>query len=299
MGLSMDVPLDDIGDDVALLVEGDVSESEIDPSATPATPGKRKRADSQERRDESGGVRDSNASPRDGGKRGKGSGSRDSRGCSSPARGAKGRGQGRKPKKGMRVCSSCGKDVPGDLMPRGSPDCRTCKRIWNCIYNACERQGQLDWYHDHHSCPKKRRRLVLMCKQKYPGPDEGNKKKACNILTLQHSVRAESGVDKTKLGEMMWIEHAIHHFQKPKNGGMDIDDIKDMFKRKAKEPGAMTDQEGPSKAPFRVWFKTKKGFGSHPEHLCQSEGIQCGGENKPEADPGRHRQGFELGSRGA
>ena len=187
----------------------------------------------------------------------KGKGKAKAKSKASAARGGTREKAGRKKKKGTRECRGCGKQVDIDAMPKGSADCWKCKRAFNCIYNAGVRQGQADWVAEQMDCQRKRRRMLKAYLLKYPDPEEGKKRKTCCVLALKHDVRSESAVDKTRVGEMMWIGHAIHHFQKPKNGSLDADEIKVMFKKKAAAADAIVDQKGPKKAPLRVWFPTK------------------------------------------
>ena len=167
-------------------------------------------------------------------------------------------GAGRKPmKKGERACSCCQWVMANDLFPKGSDKCPPCKRGANNIYNASVAQGQLEWYHEQMNCSVKRKRLLKNYQNLHPEPPEGQNRKPCQLLALKSSIKAESGIDKMAMGEMMWIGHAIHNFQKPKNGSMDADEIKQMFKAECRKEGSLTDQLGPKKAPLRVWLKTK------------------------------------------
>ena len=190
-----------------------------------------------------------------GGRGGSGSGGSTNRG------GARGgaRGGGRKAtvKKGNRACHSCTKEYANELYPKGSANCRRCKKSLNVIYNASAAQGELEWYYAQTNCSKRRKHLVNAYMKKYPDPEEGKKRPSLKLLELVHQVSAESSVDHKAVGEMMWIGHAIAHYQKPKNGGFDVDEIKEMFKTSYNTPGAITDKKGPNKAPLRVWMKTK------------------------------------------
>ena len=188
-----------------------------------------------------------------GGNMGQGRGKGRGRGS---ARGGSRRGAGRNPRKGERACAGCTKVMAHDLFPKGSDKCAGCKRGANCIYNSCVRQNELDWYYEQMNCPIKRRKLLVKYNTLFPAV-EGVKAKPVNLLQLKQSVRTESAVDKNAYGEMMWIGHAVHHFQKPKNGGLDLEEIKAKFMAASLEEGAITDNDGPKKAPLRVWFKTK------------------------------------------
>ena len=159
-------------------------------------------------------------------------------------------------KEGDRCCPTCTKIMPADMFPKGCDKRHACKRAVNNLFNAAERSNELDWYYEQMNDASKRKRLVGAYLKTYP--EVANKKRSpCSILSLKQSIKGETAVDTVKLGEMMWIGHAIHHFQKPKNGGFDVDEIKAMFKAACETPGALVDEEGPKKARVRVWMKTK------------------------------------------
>ena len=147
-----------------------------------------------------------------------------------------------------------------ELYPKGSDKCSACKQGINNIYNACVAQNQLEWYYEQTNCSAKRKLMLKAYASNFPQPSAGSstkKRKPLALLVLKHVVKAETSTDVECVGELMWIGHAIHFYQKPKNGGYDIDEIKTMFRLAAETPGAITDAKGPKKAPLRVWMKTK------------------------------------------
>ena len=174
-------------------------------------------------------------------------------------------------KKGTRQCAGCMKHFDASNFPKGTMYCAIDKKAINNIYNACKAQNELDWYHAQMDSQERRKRMLDNYQQMCPELPDNKKRKPPCILTMRTKCVTELGIDKTKLGEMMWIGHFTQWAAKPKNGGMDMQDATVDFQRRCQEPDAIVDKEGPKKAPLRVWVKTKDLVGFRNSFLKSKE----------------------------
>ena len=143
------------------------------------------------------------------------------------------------------------------VFPKGSAFCPVDKKARDNLYNSAKAQGELDWYQLQMDSQDKRKTLLEAYHKMCPEIFSEKKRKAVCMLTLKVSVTTETIIDRSRLGEMMWIGHFVSWAAKPKNGAMDIDEARGDFHIRCKNPGALTDNLGPVKAPLRVWVGTK------------------------------------------
>ena len=172
-----------------------------------------------------------------------------------------GRGRGRaKVKHGAtRQCQACFKSRPIAEFPAGTNKDHDCQRALNVIYNAAERQQQIDWYYEVTGSQASLKKLMAEYFRLHPKSPGSKRAPPVKLLQLKESVKVSEMVDKDVVGEMMHEDHFVYWAGKKKNLGMPDEEAKILFKKLLKMPAAITDKEGPhANKPMRVWVETRK-----------------------------------------
>ena len=115
---------------------------------------------------------------------------------------------------------------PAEEFSSGQNKDRDCKKALNCLYNAAERQSQLDWYYEATGSPAMMKKVMHEYFKLHPKKSKESRAPQVRLLQMKESVRASQMVDTDVIGEMMHVDHFIYWAGKKKNLAMPEEEAK-------------------------------------------------------------------------